>query len=230
MPDITTTIESSEATVKAVRETVPVGIGGEAIQRIPYSPALEKLIESGTTSRVIASTTRCIRIVEVPIKGGGTAKFHCSRACVGVNGQQLCPDHDRAAFAPAQNATGPKPAVTNSASIHLTEAELRDMGIKDPAIEGGNVVTKAPPTPKPKPLAKPLPKPSPKPKRAPVGNVVDKIGIELGLDDLGTHDFSGLMSRLLISALDQLPATNIARMKQIVALQERIQEWGAHHD
>jgi hypothetical protein len=60
-----------------------------------------------------------------------------------------------------------------------------------------------------------------------VGNAVDKLEITLGLDDLGTADFSRLMSRLLISALDQLPATTIARMKQIVGLQERIQEWGA---
>ena len=130
MPDITTTVESGDATIKAVRQEIPVGVGGEAVQRIPYSPSLEKLLDLGVTSRVIASTTRCIRLVELPSKGGGKVKYHCSRACVGVAGQQLCPDHDRGAFAPNQSASGPRPEVTNSASIRLTQAELDEMGVQ----------------------------------------------------------------------------------------------------
>ncbi len=224
MDDITTTVESSEATVKAVRQEIPLG-GGEAVQRIPYSAALQRLLEQGATSHVIASTTRCIRVVELPTKGGGTAKFHCSKACVGVAGQQLCPDHDKSAFAPSQTSAGPKPEVVSSASIHLTDAELAEMGVTEPqakaAVQSATVrareASKSPPAPKPKP----------KPGRPRKEDLSEGVTLTLALEDFNSGvALSKLIAGRLVAALDQLPATTIARMKEIVALQDRINLWG----
>lgn len=218
---ITTTVETSEETVKAIRREIPVGVSGEAIQRVPYSVSLQRLLDSGATSHVIASTSRCIRVIELAVKGGGKAKFHCSRASVGVAGQQLCPEHDREAFAPSQTPTGPPPAIMNSNSVKLTPAELEDMGItEDFAPVGARDGSKSPPAPKPKPA---------RPARASKKDR-DSISLHLTLEDLAGKDLLPLLITLMNAALDNLPSGTIARMKRIMALQERLAHLGDSHD
>lgn len=218
---ITTEVEASEETVKAVRAEIPVGQGGTPIDRLPLNPQLVLMANSGIYSKRIASTDRCIRVVEVPQKGGGTLQFHCSRACVGVGDMKLCPEHDKAAFSPNQTPVA-RGRVINSASIELSAGEQAEVAKISKSFGSLDVPRVTPPAPAVRPEGV-VPTP-------PVARAEDKTGPEpphdvkvyFTLDELSSRDVLEAIKAKICDALDGLPCRNVREMKQIVALQEKV--------
>lgn len=216
---ITTEVEASEQTVEAVRAAIPVGVSGAPIDRLPLHPELSLMAKSGITTKRVAGTDRCIRVVDVPLKGGATGQFHCSRACVRLGDMQLCPEHDKGAFAPTQTPVA-KGRTINSASIELGAGEKAELAkiSKVFATHGEN--TPAPQTYTASPAAG----------APPVAASADKtypepphdLKIYLRLDELAGRDILDVLQARIVEALDGLPCRTVREMKQIVALQEKV--------
>jgi hypothetical protein len=213
-------VEASDQTVEAVRAAIPVGVSGAPIDRLPLHPELSLMAKSGLTTKRIAGTDRCIRVVDVPLRGGATGQFHCSRACVRLGDMQLCPEHDKAAFAPVQSPVA-KGRTINSASIELGAGEKAELVkiSKSFATHGENP-----------PNAIVYPPTAPVAGVPPVAASADKTGAEpphdlkiyLRLDELAGRDVLDVLQARIVEALDGLPCRTVREMKQIVALQEKI--------
>lgn len=217
-PDvITSEVEASEQTVEAVRADMPVGVAGKPLDRPAIDLNLAAMANSGLTTKRLAGTDRCIRVVQVPLQGGGTQPAHCFRACVRVGDMQLCPEHDKGAFSPSQTPVA-KGRVINSASIELSPGEKTEM-----ARISKSFASPVPPTAVPYPI--------------PVPGVVggdtvtfSKLGAEpphdlkiyLRLDELSGRDLLAVLKERICDALDGLPCRNVREMKQIVALQSKV--------
>jgi hypothetical protein len=223
---ITSTVQSPEGVVEAVRAEIPVGVAGAPIDRLPYQEGLALLAASGTTSKRIASTDRCIRVIEVPLKGGGIAKCHCSRACVSVGDMRLCPDHDKGAFQPSQTPHGTVGRTFNSASVPLTKAE------KDDLVKTSKSYAETGESPLPsRHVTAALPNSvtdfmaaQEKMADAKYAEPHHDLKIYLTLDQLESGDIRGAVAGALCDALDSMPAGNMRQMKRIVALQEKLQK------
>lgn len=228
-PDvITTEVEASEQTVAAVRNEIPVGVAGTPIDRLPLQPGLTALANAGIYTKRIASTDRCIRVIDCPVKGGGVVQAHCSRACVSVGDMKLCPDHDKAAFQPNQTPV-PKGRVINSASIPLSKAEQDEVARTSKAYaeagEAGVV---------PAHVAARREQTSTGFQLEQAEKVADKIGAEpphdlkiyLKLDELVRGDVLGVLKARICDALDGLPCRNVREMKQIVDIQKKVARIG----
>lgn len=207
---ITSEVESSEQTVKTIQAAMPIGVAAKPLDRVSLNPDLAAMSRSGITTKRLAGTDRCIRVVDVPLQGGGTQPAHCFRACVRVGDMQLCPEHDKAAFLPSQTPVA-KGRVTNSASIELSAGEKAEM----------TKISKS--------FANPAPAAAQR-EASPVVGISDKSGPEpahdfkiyLRLDELASRDLLSILQERIVEALDGLPCRNVREMKQIVALQEKI--------
>jgi hypothetical protein len=135
---------------------------------------------------------------------------------VRLGDMQLCPEHDKGAFAPVQTPVA-KGRVMNSASIELSKGEEDEMRTISQSFANPVVPSRAPAAPE---VAVPV---------APVA-LADKTGPEpahdlkvyLRLDELAGRDVLMVLQERIIEALDGLPCRNVREMKQIVALQEKI--------
>jgi hypothetical protein len=209
---IVTDLDTSEQAIAAVRDSVAAGTTGAApIDRIPYTPALASLANSGVYTKRIASTDRCIRVVDIPVKGGEILKVHCSRACVGVGDLRLCPDHDKQAFQPSQTPVAPG-RVINSASIPLTKGESDELHKTSKSFSTGG---------------QPELKPAPQTVTVAAGIAAMEPGrgdltVSFSLDELAGGDLLEVVKARICGALDGLPCNTVREMKQIVALQEKI--------
>lgn len=192
--------------------------GGAPIDRIPLNPQLQELLKAGVYTKRIASTDRCLRLVDIPTRGGQVEKYHCSRPCVGVGDQRLCPDHNKDFFQPNQTAHGTKPRSFNSADVHLSKSEMEvrnDKGELIGQLREGRSVAPASPVP-----AVSFQQLDPQTHAASIG----QISISLNLEELeatGNEVLKTILSRIS-AALDELPAANIKQMKRIVKIQERL--------
>jgi hypothetical protein len=234
---ITSTVGSDESAVKAVRNEIPIGVSGHPVERIPWGPKIEGMVQAGIFIKRIASQERCLRPVEVPLKGGIVGKFACSRPCVsvGTDGDKYCPEHDREAFQPIQDHKPTNQIVFNSASIELTEAERQVTYEKDGkkytvAMQDGNDVTKGRAAREPElpvNLEKIHAPKRLKPHRQSVqSSKGDNVKLTFSLDELKSDHIGETFVIKAIAALDALPAKNIAQMKAIVEIQEYLKELG----
>lgn len=228
------TFSVNEAVVKESRNEIPVGVGGVAVQRIPWGPQGAAMVASGVTHKRIQAQERCLRPVDVPLEGGTIGKFHCSRPCLaaGLEGGVYCPEHDREAFQPIQDHKPKNQRSFNSASITLSESEsqvLNDKGEVVGLLKEGRDVTRGRAMPPEQPQSPPFP-PAPDaaasrrrayaPRKKPMERNAGEIRLVFTLDDLAGDAVIDLFSQKAIAALDSLPATNMAAMKKVVAVQE----------
>ena len=208
---IITEVSATDGDVAAVRQdmTAAAGVGGVPIDRIPYNDQLVRLEQSGVYSRRIANTDRCIRLITVPQKGGAAAQYHCSRPCVSVGDQRLCPDHDKSSFQPNQTPHGSKPRTYNSASIPLTKSEMEVRNDKGEVVgmlaEGRSIV------PQGAHRADKAVEPAP-----------GAIQISFSLEELADGHVLAAFVQRATEALDALPCNSVRQMKQIVTIQEKI--------
>lgn len=237
------TFEVTSAGVQSVRNEMPIGVGGSAIQRTPWHPKGELLVRSGTYIKKMGGQERCLRLVEIPLKDGGMGKFHCSMPCLssGNDGDKYCPDHDKEVFAPQQSnaATPARNKVLNSAGIVLTEGEQsvhwkdKDGVAHTAKLEDGNahthradrpadIVTVVPPEPAKVKRARAA-RPAEAPKRPAVARGTG-ITIRLALEEMATPVFMDTLCSKLVEALNALPAKNVAEMEKIIALREQVKE------
>lgn len=208
---ITTEVEASDQTVAAVRADMPVGVAPKPLDRVRLDPGLTAMANSGLTTKRLAGTDRCIRVVNVPLQGGGTDQAHCFRACVRVGDMQLCPEHDKGAFAPSQTPVA-KGRVTNSASIELSAGEKAEM----------TKISKSFASPTPPVAARPeVTAPVASDKRDGAEPQHD-LKIYFTLEELASRDILAVIKARICESLDGLPCRNVREMKQIVALQEKI--------
>lgn len=212
---ITREVESSDATVAEVRrEIAPTEVGGSVpIDRLPLKQNLVMMANAGVTTAAFGSTDRCIRVITVPARGGGSVQCHCSRPCVRVGTDKLCPDHDGPAFQPSQTPVA-KGRVTNSASIRLSKAELKDCGLDNelPAV-------KSSPSPAPTDIGRP---------QRTGGQTGAAILMQLSftLEELASGNILGVFQNRVCEALDGLPCNTRKQMKQMDAIQAKIMKLG----
>lgn len=196
--------------------------GGAPIDRIPLNPQLQELLKAGVYTKRIASTDRCLRLVDIPLRGGSVEQYHCSRPCVGVGDQRLCPDHNKDFFQPNQTAHGSKPRSFNSASVPLTKSEMEVRNEKGEVVgelrEGRSVSpVSSSKCVEPAPITAEIAGPSP-------ASLAKGIHISVTLEELeqtGNEVLNTILTRIS-AALDELPAANIKQMKRIVKIQERL--------
>lgn len=217
-PDvITTEVAASDVAVAEIRkEVVPTEVGASVpIDRLPLKPNLVMLANSGVTTAAFGSTDRCIRVVTVPTKGGGTVQCHCSRPCVRIGADKLCPEHDRDAFQPNQTAV-PKGRTFNSASIKLGKAELKDCGLEeDPSLKSSPAQDAAV---------------SPRITGAQTGpaasGAADLVRLSFTLEELAAGNLLTVFQNRVVEALDSLPCSTRKQMKQMDAIQEKVLKLG----
>lgn len=237
---ITTTVEASESTVQEGRNEIPVGVGGQPIQRVPWMPKIEALYNAGTYVKRVAGQDRCLRPVMIPLKGGTEGKFACFLPCVsaGSDGDKYCPEHDREVFRPNQSAPG-NPLIRrsfNSAGVILTDAEKsvtfekdgkkqtvelmagRDVGAARAAVPD----VFAPEPDRPAKRLKPLRAPRPAAPRRP--RSADSIKLEFSIEELKSERIGSIFVKKAVEALGQLPAKNISQMQAITAIQEQLNQ------
>jgi len=227
------TFEVDDKAVQSIRNEIPLGVSGQPIMRIPKNQKLMPLLQSGIYIKRIASEDRCIRLVALPLQGGATGEFHCSRSCIsaGPDGGKYCPEHDAEVFGPKQSHPVMLGRTFNSASIQLTDAEKTVAYEKDgrkviAQMEDGADISARYNAVAPVQAASEKVR-APKVKRARAGsrNTADTIRIEITLADLEDHELDKILygvTRAMIAAMDMLPAKTIADMKRIVALQEKL--------
>lgn len=219
-PDvITRDVDTSDVAVAEVRkEVTPTEVGASVpIDRLPLRPNLVMMANSGVTTAAFGSTDRCIRVITVPTKGGGAVQCHCSRPCVRVGTDKLCPDHDAAAFAPSQTPVA-KGRVMNSASIKLSKAELKDCGIEDdPTLRAQS-----------SPAPEAAPKQSMTAPAAPGAAVSSESLVRLSftLEELAAGNLLTVFQNRVVEALDALPCHTRKQMKQMDAIQEKVMRLG----
>jgi hypothetical protein len=234
---ITSTVDSSEGAVLQTRNEIPIGVGGQPIERAPYNAQLAALLAAGTTIKRWAGQERCIRVVTLPLQGGTEGQFHCSRAAIsaGVDGEKYCPEHDKAAFQPNQTHPPKNQKVFNSASIHLSDAERSvtyekegkkytvdledgtDIGARR-AAQDSHVIAPAPELPVKRARA---PRGSAAPKRsyAPRGS---GILIRLDVSELNSENMVDILRTKLVDAINALPAKNVSEMESVISVRERV--------
>lgn len=232
----------SDAGVQRIRSEVPVGVGGQPIDRIPWNKRGEALVNAGTYVKRLGNVERCLRRVDVPMKGGGTMPYHCSQPClsIGSEAEKLCPEHDREAFAPIQDHAGnpAKRRVTNSASIVLTPAEMqetwkdKDGKVQRADLKEGNAVG----TPRATDIASPAqperrraPRAASAPRRqaAPKGG---SIRLDLTIEELKGPDVVDVIRERIVDAINRLPAKNVAEMESVIAIRERVRAELTHQE
>ncbi len=242
------TFEVSSEGLNAVRNEIPVGIGGEPFARIPWDKRGEALVNAGTYVKRMGGQERCLRPVLIPLKGGTEGKFHCSMPCmtIGTDGDKLCPDHDKEAFRPNQSHP-PRPGrVFNSASVHLSDAEKqvhcekdgkkyvvemetgKDMGAArgaasrpiDPAAKGAAQTNIDSDAPRSAPRRRTL-RTNTAPRRlsAPRGQ---SVRIELSIAELKGEDFIETLRDKIVGAINALPAKNVAEMEDVIRVREHV--------
>ena len=234
---ITSTVDSSEGAVLQTRNEIPIGVGGQPIERAPYNAQLAALLAAGTTIKRWAGQERCIRVVTLPLQGGTEGQFHCSRAAIsaGVDGEKYCPEHDKAAFQPNQTHPPKNQKVFNSASIHLSDAERtvtyekegkkytvnlddgRDIGAARLSQES-HIIVPSPALPVKRARA---PRGSAAPKRsyAPRGS---GILIRLDISELNAENMVDILRTKLVDAINALPAKNVSEMESVISVRERV--------
>lgn len=218
-PDvITTEVAASDVAVAEIRKEVqPTEVGASVpIDRLPLKPNLVMMANAGVTTAAFGSTDRCIRVITVPTKGGGSVQCHCSRPCVRVGADKLCPDHDGAAFQPSQTPVA-KGRVINSASIHLSKAELKDCGVEeDPSLKSSP--TAATPT---------VPQPTAAgPERGVAISGESLVRLNFTLEELAAGNILTVFQNRVVEALDSLPCSTRKQMKQMDAIQEKVLKLG----
>lgn len=214
---ITRDVESSEATVAEVRkEVVPTEVGASVpIDRLPLKQNLVMMVNAGVTTAAFGSTDRCIRVITVPARGGGSVQCHCSRPCVRVGTDKLCPDHDGAAFQPTQTPVA-KGRSFNSASIKLGKAELKDCGLEeDPSLSAAQPSSPAPVAATPR---------SGNGTSAPSAAI--SMQLSFTLEELASGNILGVFQNRVCEALDGLPCNTRKQMKQMDAIQAKIMKLG----
>lgn len=215
---ITRDVESSEATVAEVRkEVVPTEVGASVpIDRLPLKQNLVMMANAGVTTAAFGSTDRCIRVITVPARGGGSVQCHCSRPCVRVGTDKLCPDHDGAVFQPTQTPVA-KGRSFNSASIKLGKAELKDCGLEeDPSLKSSPA------------LATPVnSQVYPGAQTVPAGTgAATLMQLSFTLEELASGNILGVFQNRVCEALDGLPCNTRKQMKQMDAIQAKIMKLG----
>jgi hypothetical protein len=222
------TLEAGEQAVQGMRSEIPIGVSGQPIERVPVTEQSEMLVKTGTYVKLMGGRNICLRVVELPLQGGKSGRFHCSRLCmsVGTNQGYFCPEHDRQVFSQGNVPSG---KVTNSASIHLSEGESVVMGEKDgkkvqfPLLPGRDHALTPPVFPTIKRQRKPR-QPSNGPVVHPRGQIAFKLDVD-GLDHLEADAIVYQLITTVINALDGLPAKSVADMKRIVAIQEKLKQF-----
>lgn len=240
------TVESSEATVLQGRQEIPVGVGGQPIERAPYDARLAAVLAAGTTIKRWAGQERCLRVVTIPLQGGKEGQFHCSRAAIsaGVDGEKYCPEHDKAAFQPQQDHKPTNQKTFNSASIVLSEGESnvldekgavvgtltqgRDVAAarrrmagpvaKDPVIDPGFDIA---PTVLPKRARAPRTDKGVKRLSVPKGS---GIVVRLTKEELDSSSFIDILRDKIVDAINELPAINVREMEDVIRVRERVKE------
>lgn len=218
-PDvITTEVGASDVAVAEIRKEVqPTEVGASVpIDRLPLKPNLVMLANAGVTTAAFGSTDRCIRIVTVPTKGGGTVQCHCSRPCVRIGADKLCPDHDGAAFQPNQTPVA-KGRVINSASIKLSKSELKDCGIEEDPSLTTSPAAAAPSVPQPTVAG---------PERGAAISNESLVRLTFTLEELASGNLLGTFQNRVVEALDGLPCNTRKQMKQMDAIQEKVLKLG----
>jgi len=221
-------VSASEGDVAAVRSEMTTQAAGGAmpgapIDRIPYNAQLAAMVTAGTYSKRIANTDRCIRLVSLPIKGGSVAEFHCSRPCVGVGDQRLCPDHDKSFFQPNQSGHGTKGRILNSSSIDLSAGEIAELTKTSKSYAERGDIPQSAPTAAPGGSSRDASEPridnrevagsSPAP---------GQVRISFSLEELAAKDVLKVFQNRVCEALDSLPCANVRQMKQVVAIQAKV--------
>lgn len=220
------TLEASEGNVKEIRNEIPIGVSGQTIERMPVTEQSEFLVKTGQFVKNIGGRDLCLRVVDIPLQGGKTGRFHCSRMCLSIGGQQgrFCPEHDSRLF----HANKPSGIVINSASIPLTEAEEQVVYEKD----GKRMVAQLTPgrdladvvrtVKRGRPAkSQTLPTIKTQTERVP-RQKAGSIKLELTLEQLEAEGWENTVLNGLHDALDRLPARSVADMKRVVAIQDRL--------
>lgn len=218
-PDvITSDIEASDATVAEVRrEIAPTEVGASVpIDRLPLKPNLVLMANAGVTTAAFGGTDRCIRVITVPTRGGGAVQCHCSKPCVRVGTDKLCPDHDGAAFQPSQTPVA-KGRITNSASIKLSKAELKDCGLEDEL----PIVKSSPASPTVGAAYKTSAAQS-----MAVPDAAISMQLSFTLEELASGNILSVFQNRVCDALDGLPCNTRKQMKQMDAIQAKIMKLG----
>lgn len=222
-PDvITTEVAASDVAVAEIRKEVqPTEVGASVpIDRLPLKPNLVMMANAGVTTAAFGSTDRCIRIVTVPTKGGGSVQCHCSRPCVRIGADKLCPDHDGAAFQPNQTPVA-KGRVINSASIKLSKSELKDCGIEeDPSLKS---------SPAPAPAVTTQGNPGAQTGQAGPSAAISNeslVRLSFTLEELAAGSLLTVFQNRVVEALDALPCSTRKQMKQMDAIQEKVLKLG----
>lgn len=211
-------VDSSDIAVAEVRrEITPTEVGGSVpIDRLPLKQNLVMLANSGVTTAAFGSTDRCIRVITVPARGGGSVQCHCSRPCVRVGTDKLCPDHDGAAFQPSQTPVA-RGRVTNSASIHLSKSELKDCGVEeDPSL--------IPSSPAPATVGAAHRTSMAESMAVPSAAILMQLSFTL--EELAGGNILSVFQNRVCEALDGLPCANRRQMKQMDAIQAKIMKLG----
>lgn len=217
---ITSEVEASEQTVEAVRADMPVGVAPKPLDRVRLDPGLAAMANSGVTTKRLAGTERCIRVVQLPLQGGGTDQAHCFRACVRVGDMQLCPEHDKGAFQPSQSPVA-KGRTINSASIGLSAGETAELSKISKSFAVPHVTL---PSAAQTGIAVPAvsEKRADMDKQAGYAEPAHDLKIYLRLDELAGRDLLAVLKERICEALDGLPCRTVREMKQIVALQAKV--------
>jgi hypothetical protein len=232
------TFAVNESGVQAVRNEIPVGVGGQPIARIPWHEKGERLVNAGTYIKRVGNQEICLRPIMIPLKGGTEGKFHCSMPCLssGTGVDKYCPDHDKEAFTGPQTAA--KGRVINSASIELSAGEKQvhytDKDGKKIAVnleEGRDVaavrrgVTRdledsVSPA---KPERRQARRTSAAPRRslAPKGQ---SIVVRLTIEELGAENLVDNLRNRIVAAINALPARSVADMENVIAVRERVKQ------
>lgn len=217
-PDvITSEIDMSDVAVAEVRkDVVPTEVGASVpIDRLPLKQNLVMMAQAGVTTAAFGGTDRCIRVITVPARGGGAVQCHCSKPCVRVGTDKLCPDHDGAAFQPSQTPVA-RGRVTNSASIRLSKAELKDCGLDED-----------PPTVKSSPTSALAVSPRLGEQTGPAApGAAISMQLSFTLDELANGNILSVFQNRVCDALDGLPCNTRKQMKQMDAIQAKIMKLG----
>lgn len=237
---ITSTVDSSDSAVLQTRNEIPIGVGGQPIERAPYNAQLAALLAAGQTIKRWAGQERCIRVVTLPLQGGTEGQFHCSRAAIsaGVDGEKYCPEHDKAAFQPNQTHPPKNQKVFNSASIHLSDAERTvtyekegkkyTVNLEDGTDIGAARLTNiAPARVEPVKRARTqrgaeAPREGiSRPKRS-VSPKGSGITIRIDVAELKDQQFIDILRTKIVDAINALPARNVAEMEDVIRVRERV--------